>query len=94
MNNKQKNDYDIFVRNGRHVGFTDDQIDFLVDWLDIKDGYEDVVMKSEYRCGKDKRPRWVTFDSESGEIINDEIYNHQDGNYSELCASDWCRCQQ
>jgi hypothetical protein len=30
---KKKNSYDLFVRQGRNVGFTDDQIDFLWDWI-------------------------------------------------------------
>lgn len=33
-----RNDYDLFVRQGRAAGFIDDQIDFLADWLDISDG--------------------------------------------------------
>lgn len=35
-----KNDYDIFIKRGLAVGFTDDQIDFLADWLNINDGTE------------------------------------------------------
>lgn len=33
-----RNDYHLFVIQGRSVGFTDDQIDFLADWLEISDG--------------------------------------------------------
>lgn len=35
-----RNDYDAFVRGGRAVGFIDEQIDFLADWMEIKDGTE------------------------------------------------------
>lgn len=50
--------------------------------------------KSEYRCGEDRRPRWVTFNIETGEVLNDEKYTHQDEDYSNLCAMEWCKCQQ
>lgn len=32
---KNRNVFDSFVRNARAIGFTDDQIDFLWDWLYI-----------------------------------------------------------
>lgn len=30
---KSKNYYNNFVKEGRNVGFTDDQIDFIWDWI-------------------------------------------------------------
>ena len=38
-----------------------------------------------------RRPRWIT--RENGEIVGEEPYNHQDGNFSNLCAASFCRCQ-
>ena len=50
-------------------------------------------IKSQYRCGDDRKPKWVSFYLDSGEIISEEKYNHQDENFSHLCTSDYCRCQ-
>lgn len=33
------NNFDIFIRQGKNH-FTDDQLDFLADWLEISDGSE------------------------------------------------------
>ncbi len=32
-NEKSNADYDRFIKNGLNVGFTDDQIDFLEEWI-------------------------------------------------------------
>lgn len=32
---KNKNRYDTFVRQAIHAGFTDDQLDFMWEWLTI-----------------------------------------------------------
>ena len=35
---------------------------------------------------------WVTL--KNGKEIKREKYNHQDGNFDNLCNFDWCRCKQ
>ena len=32
-----QSNYDRFIRNGMAVGFTDDQIDFLAEWIEIEE---------------------------------------------------------
>lgn len=43
------NYYDSFVRQGRAVSFTDDQIDFLADWLNISDGTEETQLQDKQK---------------------------------------------
>lgn len=45
---------------------------------------------ASYVCGVDRRPRWVT--KANNIVISDEQYTHQDGNFSNLCATPNCRC--
>jgi hypothetical protein len=70
----------------------------LLSWLEEASNNPEVenihVAHSEYRCGEDRRPRWITTDVRTGEIISDEKYTHQDENYSNMCSSQYCRCTQ
>lgn len=50
--------------------------------------------KTEYQCGEDRKPKWVTIDLLTGETLDEEKYSHQDGNFSNLCSSSFCRCQE
>ena len=40
----------------------------------------------------DKAPRWVTFNLSTGDFET-EPYTHQDENFSNMCALQYCRCQ-
>ncbi len=47
------------------------------------------VVEGRYVRGADDKPYWETADGHR------EPYLHQDGHYSEICASPkWCRCSQ
>lgn len=86
----------ILAKIQRMGGSKDDAITSIIEYLDETAKEKEVcepkdTFKKEYIV-IDKAPRWVTFNLSTGDFET-EPYTHQDENFSNMCALQYCRCQ-